>query len=454
MRRVWHGWEERMLQRVEGRALGEQASQNDDAGSSGLEAILARLWRPQRVLLYAMALCLVTLIPYGVAVATEIVRGAFPVGDSGAPVGGDLASHLLGGRLLLQGDLHRLYDLDYQRQFWQAWLPQADFNPYVSPPFMTVVYAPLAALPYGFALAIWTVISIACIVLSIRLLWPLLPELHRFGRATVFSHVFVAPPVLYVLFGGQDSAVSLLLLAGGLRLLLGGQDLAAGALLGLGVYKPQLFAIVPIVFLLQRRWRALAGWVSVAGGLTLASMAMVGTQGIRDYAALPGSSFYRQAVVEGKGWEMQSFVALARALLPPSAQAAVAPLTFVVGLAAVGLLARTAKCHRQDRSAVPAVFGLTLLAVPFVSPHLFLYDTLVLAIPVLLLVNADLGSWMLRTALALAYLFLWTTPYRHFAVEGLPWPATFVEAPWSQLTFVVLFALMHQRLGRVFAIAR
>ncbi|MER3404908.1 MAG: hypothetical protein C4346_09125 [Chloroflexota bacterium] len=437
-----------MLQRMEGRTPGRHARQSAADTGEDQKAMLTGLWRPRRVLLYAAALCLITLIPYTIALVSDVARGAFPAGSSGAPVGGDLPSHLLGGRLFLHGDLHRLYDLDYQRQFWLAWFPAADFNPYVSPPFMTVVYAPLAALPYGLALAIWTVISVSSLVLSFHLLWPLLPNLHRFGRRTLLAHLFVAPPVLYVLFGGQDSAVSLLLLAGGLRLLLGGQSLVAGALLGLGVYKPQLFVIVPVLLLAQRRWRALAGWIITAGGLTLISMAMVGSQGIRDYAALPGSAFYRHAVVEGKGWEMQSFVALARAVLPPSLQAAVAPLTIVVGLIAGALLARSAMRHRQDERAVPAVFGLALLAVPFVSPHLFLYDTLILAIPVLLLANADLRDWVLRWVLALAYLCLWTTPYRHFAVEGLPWPATLVEAPWGQIAFVALFALSHHRLMR------
>ncbi|GIW04545.1 MAG: hypothetical protein KatS3mg059_1165 [Thermomicrobiales bacterium] len=266
-----HGFEGRVLRRY-----GQHGAANTGAIR---ETRVAGLWRPQRVLLYAAALCLVTLIPYAAAVVSDVAHGAFPVGNSGAPVGGDLPSHLLGGRLFLHGDLHRLYDLDYQRQFWQAWLPTADFNPYVSPPFMTAVYAPLAALPYALALAIWTAISVTSLVLSIRLLWPLLPDLHRFGQRTLLGHLLVAPPVLYVLFGGQDSAVSLLLLTGGLRLLLGGQEIAAGALLGLGVYKPQLFVVIPLLFLVQRRWRALGGWGAVAGGLTLISMVMVGSQG-------------------------------------------------------------------------------------------------------------------------------------------------------------------------------
>ncbi len=434
-----------MLRPANVRTPGRHVRQGAGDASQTQKAILARMWRPKRVLLYAVALCLITLIPYATAVVSDIARGAFPVGNSGAPVGGDLPSHLLGGRLFLHGDLHRLYDLDYQRQFWQAWLPDAAFNPYVSPPFIAAVYAPLAALPYGLALAIWTASSIACMVLSIWLLWPFLPNLHRFGRGTVLGHVFVAPPVLYALFGGQDSAVSLLLLTGGLRLLLGGQELAAGALLGLGVYKPQLFAVIPVLFLAQRRWRALAGWGSVAGGLTLSSMVMVGWEGIRDYASLPGSDFYQQSVVEGKGWEMQSFVALARALLPPSAQGAVAPVTVTAGMVAIGLLVRAVWARQRDMQGLLQSFALALLAVPFVSPHLFLYDTLVLAIPVLLLVNADRASWGLRLALAFAYFCLWTTPYRHFAVEGLPWPATLVAAPWAIAAFGVIVLFMSRR---------
>ena len=431
-----------MIEHAERRAANRLASLPYMSRRWGSRAREFSVWSPRRILLYALALCLMTLVPYAVAITADVARGQFPVGESGAPIGGDLPSHLLGGRLLLQGDLHRLYDLEYQRQFWQEWLPGADFNPYVSPPFMAAFYAPLAAMPYGLALTIWSAFTIALIVVALCLLWPLIPNLHQFGRRTILGHLFVAPPALYVLLGGQDSALSLCLLAGGLRLLLAGRSVAAGALLGLGVFKPQLIAVVPILLLAQRRWRALGAWTAVAGTLTAVSMAMVGWEGVHDYAALPGSDFYRQAVVEGKGWEMQSVVAMARIALPPVFDVAVTPLAVAIGLVAFWFLIRAGASVRLQPEALPWAFGVALLAVPLMSPHLFIYDCLVLAIPVLVLLNAGLQPRAVRSALLIAYLCLWTTPYRFFAVEDAKWPTTVLAAPWGLLAFVVLFALM------------
>jgi hypothetical protein len=397
----------------------------------------------RRARAYALALVLMTFVPYLLPVGTAVVKGTFPLFADGSPIGGDLASHLLGGRLLLDGDLDNLYDLGDQENEWRSWLPQADFNPYVSPPFMALVYAPLAALPYGVALALWTLISAALIVVSLRLLWPMVPNLDGVGKRGLLIHLLCAPPVLYLFLGGQDTAVSLALLAGGLSLFRSGKQMSAGALLGLGVLKPQLIAVIPILLLAQRRWHALAGWVAVAGSLTVLSMAMVGVDGVRDYVSLPRSDFYRISVVEGRGWEMQSFVALARAMLPGGASSLVTILTVAVGTIAIGLLVRAAHRTRNVEQAFTRLFALALLTIPFVSPHLFLYDCLVFVIPVLFLLDAGVYVRQIRWALIIAYLALWTTPYRHFAVETADWPVTMLVAPFALVGVLMLYRVLY-----------
>ncbi len=429
------------------------ARQDPDQNAAPLPAAGERLRRlpdalnARRALIYALALVLMTFLPYLVPVGAAVVQRTFPLFSSGNPIGGDLASHLLGGKLLLDGELGHLYDLDAQAAEWRSWLPDADVNPYVSPPFMSLVYAPLATLPYGVALALWTVISAGLIVVSLRLLWPMVPNLHGLREHGLLMHVLCAPPALYLFLGGQDSAVSLALLAGGLSLFRSGKPMTAGALLGFGVLKPQLIAVIPILLIAQRRWRALGGWAGVAGSLTVLSMAMVGTDGVRDYMALPRSDFYRVNVVEGRGWEMQSFVALARALLPAGAAAAVTIVTILVGAGAVGLLVRSARRTRNDDQAFTRLFALALLTIPFMSPHLFLYDCLVLVIPVLFLLDAGMLVRRVRWALIIGYLFLWTTPYRHFAVETAAWPATLLAAPFALVAVVMLYRTLHDLAG-------
>ena len=57
---------------------------------------------------------------------------------------------------------------------------------------------------------------------------------------------------------GQNAFLTLALLLGGVGLL-GRRDFAAGAILGLLSYKPQLALMVPVALLAARHWRALAG---------------------------------------------------------------------------------------------------------------------------------------------------------------------------------------------------
>src|SRR5205807_5742550 len=111
------------------------------------------------------------------------------------------------------------------------------------------------ALPYVVAAGCWIALSVVMLLASLQLLWPLIPSLHTFGRARVFMIALSAEPVLELLGDGQDSAVALLIAVGGLRLLLAKRDLLGGVVIGLGVFKPQLFLLLPVVLALERRWK-------------------------------------------------------------------------------------------------------------------------------------------------------------------------------------------------------
>jgi hypothetical protein len=53
-------------------------------------------------------------------------------------------------------------------------------------------------------------------VLSLWLLWPLLPTLHRFGFVRVVLVILSARFVFDLILTGQDSAISLLIFVAGL----------------------------------------------------------------------------------------------------------------------------------------------------------------------------------------------------------------------------------------------
>jgi hypothetical protein len=65
-------------------------------------------------------------------------------------------------------------------------------------------------------------------------------------------------------------------------------------------------------------------------------------------------------------------------------------------------------------------------------------------IPVLILIDSGVAMNRVRWALIAAYPLLWTTPYRHFAVEQATWPLTALEAPWALVMMLVLYRALYQ----------
>src|SRR5207244_7221492 len=79
-------------------------------------------------------------------------------------------------------------------------------------------------------------------------------------------------PVAAALLQGQDSILLLTLLAASLVSLHSGRELAAGVLVGLGLFKFQLVIPIALLFLVWRRWRFSAGFALsfiAAGSLSL-----------------------------------------------------------------------------------------------------------------------------------------------------------------------------------------
>ncbi len=346
--------------------------------------------------------------------------------------------------MALEGNLDRLYDLTYQRDTQQRILGEGHeglLDLYLSPPFVAYLYAPLAALPYLAAAALWTALTILLLWLSLHLLWPLLPNLHRHGFGLAVVLAFSTQPVFELLGDGQDSAISLLLLAGGLRLLLGRHDVLAGGVLGLGVFKPQLFLVIPVLLLVQRRGRALASWVTVALALALISLAMVGARGVHAYLSLLTSEAYRLGIVDGLGWKMQSAIGFVRALLPETARSLASPVAAAMGMAAFALLLRAASRPAQDSRSFALLYALATLLVALVNPHLFLYDCVVFLLPALILLDQAPASPAVRLSLAAAYVLFWTVPLRYIAFGHAPWPVSILAGQWTILPLVALVAV-------------
>ncbi|HEY8224548.1 MAG TPA: glycosyltransferase family 87 protein, partial [Pyrinomonadaceae bacterium] len=155
--------------------------------------------------------------------------------------------------------------------------------PFVTPPYVAILFSPLAHLPFTLAYLIWILVSIALYLGALTLLLrvePLPP------RMTLLICLAFPPFFMLVLAGGQISAIGCFILALWLYLMRTNRELLAGAALGLLLYKPTLVIFLLPALLFARKLRTLIGFAIVSAFLIMLSIWMVGPAGLVHYVAV------------------------------------------------------------------------------------------------------------------------------------------------------------------------
>lgn len=143
-------------------------------------------------------------------------------------------------------------------------------------PFYFKLLSPLGMLPYSLAYRVW----LGIIALAAILAFALYPVPDRFS---LIAAALASLPLFQSLLVVQDVTIVFLVLACGLVLRKRGARFAAGLVLSLLSIKFHLFLLIPVLFLLRREIRIIAGMA--AGGVALAifSFAAAGPTWPRDY---------------------------------------------------------------------------------------------------------------------------------------------------------------------------
>src|SRR5262249_54354361 len=142
---------------------------------------------------------------------------------------------------------------------------------YSRPPFYALLLKPFAWGPYLTAYASFQVLSLGCLA---AFLWL---------RRNALLYACFSLPLAANFIQGQDLCLVLLALAFALILIEKQQDFAAGAVLSLGAIKFHLFLPLPLIFLVQRRWRILGGGLIGGSALVLLSVLAQGPGWVRQY---------------------------------------------------------------------------------------------------------------------------------------------------------------------------
>lgn len=325
----------------------------------------------------------------------------------------DFLATYTAGRMVIGGNGHNLYNLDEQRQTQQPIahinLPPDDLLPYVTPPFFIVPFLPLFFLSFYGAFAGMVVINVLLTLFILSLLKNSLPGLSLIGWGTMLLATFSFFPWFVNLMQGQNAMLTLLILSGVFLLLKHRRDGWAGAVLALGLFKPQLNIIFFAVLVAKRRWRAVLAYIGVALALLAISYALVGRTGIEDYIKL---TLIDSPLVDGfygiKYPKMHNWRGFFTVMAGRNRADLAAILTLGASAVSVAVLGWNWRgVWQPDEPRFDFQFAFSVVVTLLVSPHLNTHDlTLWLLVAALIVNGAIVGELHDMTRQKMAAVFV------------------------------------------------
>lgn len=283
-----------------------------------------------------------TNIVIGVFVAYMIVAGTYRWAVQfprllNSSVMADFRTFYAAAQLVRDGRSSDLYDVEAQRSVGTPPTLQDVRATYASQPVTALIAVPLTFLPVRDAYIVWTACSLALIAASVWLVLTMMPAVPPKIRAVLVLALVSSLPLRTMLAVGQILPLSIFAMALGFSLLQrrGG---ASGLAMSFGLLKFQ-FAFGPLALLaVRRQGHALRAFVSVGAATLLASLALVGWQGMQDYGVHLGrmandeTNEYGGHVAEMHNWHGFSAGALGvfDGPLPLIGWAVAAAIAFVV----------------------------------------------------------------------------------------------------------------------------
>jgi hypothetical protein len=149
-----------------------------------------------------------------------------------------------------------LYDINAQAALAAQRVPEAAGIRYLPlyPPQVSIFFAPLSHLSYGWALILWWGLSGVIYAICCYGVWRLCPNLREYcGTLVLLALAF--PAFFHLIAWGQTSAIALACFTGMFFLLRDHRQFLAGLVLGCLIFKPQLALAAIIVFISIGAWK-------------------------------------------------------------------------------------------------------------------------------------------------------------------------------------------------------
>jgi alpha-1,2-mannosyltransferase len=340
-----------------------------------LHSFAADLTR-KRIRGHAALLGLVMWGLYAINIATPGLRDRV-----GQLKGADFLHFYVLGNIARMHDGSMLYDAPRQATLAHQLIrqdPGEAFLPVYGPQF-SLLFIPLAGLPYGWAAAAWMLASALVYGICCWLVLRVCPHLQG-DRTTVLILAAVFPGFFYLVASGQNSALALIAFTTAFFCFRAERPLLAGMALGLLAYKPQFGVMAAAVFVLTLEWRVIAGALITGAGQLAAGALYYGRAALDTYLKGLTQINHNAVALEPHLGRMHSLRAFWWLLLPWPRVAFVLYAATALVVVVVTVWCWKSKTPLQLRYAV------FLLGSALVDPHLTDYD-LVMLVPALLLIG-------------------------------------------------------------------
>ncbi len=339
-----------------------------------LETILTP-WRVKwysRGALFALAVAFVVILVSGSGTTTLTGR-----------IGGDYPAFYSAGKIIADGEAENLYSLRTQREYQQELIgDQSGVLAFAYPPHFALFYAPLSELPFRVSYAVHTLAMVAALALACLLIQRIYPNLIA-KPELLFFLAFTAYPIFRSVIGGQNTALSILLIVLCWYKVLHNKHYQAGIYLGLLLFKPQFAVPLAGLFLLSGRWRV---WVSAgATGIVLIALnsALLGPGWFADWFDIVRT--FSRFDVQVNFAELVSWQGFIQAVVGQGNGFAVA---LGWGLSGATILAISWVWFAGGRTAdFNAQLALASICIVLISPHTLYYDSGIVLIAVVVLLN-------------------------------------------------------------------
>jgi len=297
-------------------------------------------------------------------------------------IGGDYAAFYVAGKILNADSASQLYDRALQNKLFHELLPAAapsESLPFAYPPFIALLFRPLAWLSYRWSYAAWLVISGALYFAGVWLATRRLPAEYR-GPALLLALAF-EPLIMEGWIGGQLSALGLWAICLGLERDRRDQTFSAGLAFGICLYKPTLLVWLLPALIVGRQWRMLLGMTVTGIALACVSWLVVGGSACRAYTDILGD-YLRMTAGTPTMFRIWKFIDL-RSFFDQLFHSSISWwLTSIAGAGAAWVLLQGWMRPNRRRELLWAA---TLTATIVVNVYVGIYDS-VLVIPSLMLV--------------------------------------------------------------------